>query len=334
MSKRALSNSEESILQLGLNFVIAPTSIPELNIIAKTEATAWIPDDESAAKLRSAVQSCLTNPKMLKSNMTKDEKLALKKLAEDKGNATVVLNKEDYNQKMNDLMKDASYKQMKSNPTTKVEKKVAAALKEVESRGGLSSAQRKSLANNYSTPPQLYSLLKIHKNGTPFRLIVSSIDSPIYRLAKHLASILQPLVGTTTSYVRDSGDFVTKFEAIDVEEEDMMVSFDVVSLFTRVPVSEALWVIEDLLADDDTLRNRTTLLPADFVSLVCHWVSYIIVSLTRLCLTTTNFQFGGDFYKQVEGAAMGSPLSPVVANIYMQDFEQRALTTAPLKPSL
>ena len=93
---------------------------------------------------RKAVQSCLTNPKLPKSNMTKDEKLALKKLAEDKdivilpvdnGNATVVLNKEDYNQKMNDLLKDARYKQMKSNPTTKVEKKVATALKEVESRG-------------------------------------------------------------------------------------------------------------------------------------------------------------------------------------------------------
>ena len=102
----------------------------------------------------------------------------------------------------------------------------------------------------------------------------------------------------------------------------MMVSFDVVSLFTRVPVSEALRVIEDLLADDDTLRYWITLLPAD------------IVSLSRLCLTTTYFQFGGDFYEKVEGVAMGSPLSPVVANIYMQDFEQRAMTTATLKPSL
>ena len=63
----------------------------------------------------------------------------------------------------------------------------------------------------------------------------------------------------------------------------MMVSFDVVSLFMTVPVSEALWVIEDLLADDDILRTRTTLLPAD------------IVSLSRLCFTTIYFQFGGDF---------------------------------------
>ena len=92
--------------------------------------------------------------------------------------ATVVLNKEDYSQKMNNILKDARYKQMKSNPTTKVEKKVADALKEAKSRGGLSSAQRKSLANNYSTPPQLYGLPKIHKNGTPFRLFVSSTDLP------------------------------------------------------------------------------------------------------------------------------------------------------------
>ena len=88
-----------------------------------------------------------------------------------------------------------------------------------------------------------------------------------------------------------------------------MVSFDVVILFTRVPVSEALCVIEDLLADDDTLETRTTMLPTD------------IVSLTRLCLTTTYFQFGRVFDEQVEGAAMDSPLSPVVANIYMQDFD-------------
>lgn len=102
--------------------------------------------------------------KLLKSNMIKDQKRALKNLVEDngidKGNATEVPNKEVYNQKINDLLKDASYKQMKSNPTTKVEKKVADALKEVESRAGLSSAQqRKFLVNNYSTPPRLFNQL-------------------------------------------------------------------------------------------------------------------------------------------------------------------------------
>ena len=85
---------------------------------------------------------------------------------------------------------------MKHNPTTMVEKKVANTLKVVESRGGLSNAQWKSLVNNYSTPPQLYGLRNIHKGDTLLRPIVSSIDSPTYKLVKHLASILQPLVGT------------------------------------------------------------------------------------------------------------------------------------------
>ena len=66
---------------------------------------------------------------------------------------------------------------------------------------------------------------------------------------------------------------------------------------------------EDLLVDDDTLKTWTTLLPAD------------IMSLNRLCLTTTYFQFGGNFYKQV-AVAMGSPPSPVIANKYMQDYER------------
>lgn len=239
----------------------------------------------------------------------------------DKGNAIVVLNKGDYNKKMEDLLEDSSYRSLRSNPTARVEKKVADALKEVENKGCIPTNLRKSLSNKYSTPPQLYGLPKIHKKGTPLRPIVSSIDSPTYKLAKHLANILQPLVGTTSSYVKDSEDFVTKLEGTDLQEDDVFVSFDVVSLFTKVPTGEALRVIEELLIKDDTLQGRTTLLPMD------------IVSLTSLCLKTTYFQFGGRFYEQVEGAAMGSPLSPVVANIFMQEFEMRTLHKAPLKPS-
>ena len=102
---------------MGLNFVPAPTSISEKTIIAETEAVA----DEDGAKLGTAVQSCLINPKLPKSNITKGQMLALEKLGEDKdiailtaerGTATVVLNKDSYNQNMKDLLKvkDMSYK--------------------------------------------------------------------------------------------------------------------------------------------------------------------------------------------------------------------------------
>ena len=54
----------------------------------------------------------------------------------------------------------------------------------------------------------------------------------------------------------------------------------------------------------------------------------------ELCLKSTYFQFGESFYEQVEGAAMGTPLSPVLANIFMEDFEIHALETSPWKPKM
>ena len=59
-----------------------------------------------------------------------------------------------------------------------------------------------------------------------------------------------------------------------------------------------------------------------------------IIKLLEFCLRSTYFVFQGQHFEQVEGAAMGSPLSPIVANIYMEHFETRALETAPHPPSL
>ena len=54
-----------------------------------------------------------------------------------------------------------------------------------------------------------------------------------------------------------------------------------------------------------------------------------IISLLEFCLRSTCFVFQGKYYEQVEGVAMGSPLSAIVANIFMKDFETKALETPP-----
>ena len=92
----------------------------------------------------------------------------------------------------------------------------------------------------------------------------------------------------------------------------MLVSFDVSSLFTNVPVDEAVRVIRDRLQEDRTLGDRTTLSPGK------------VAGLLETCLKSTYFSYGGDFYEQQEGAAMGSPVSAAVANLYMEFFEELA----------
>ncbi len=94
-----------------------------------------------------------------------------------------------------------------------------------------------------------------------------------------------------------------------------MVSFDVVSLFTSVPTDMAVQVARRRLEKDQSFPERTDLSVDD------------IMDLLTLCLNATFLQFRGKVYQQVHGTAMGSPVSEVIANLVMEDVEERALTT-------
>ena len=84
-----------------------------------------------------------------------------------------------------------------------------------------------------------------------------------------------------------------------------MISYDMSALFTSIPTCEAKKVIRDRLKKDKTLPTR------------CELNVDQLVTLLELCLDTTYFMFEGQFYRQTHGAAMGSPVSPIVANLYM-----------------
>ena len=103
---------------------------------------------------------------------------------------------------------------------------------------------------------------------------------------------------------------------------DRLVSFDVTNLFTQVPITDALLVIERKLSQDHSLLERITIpIPQ-------------LVELTELCLRSSYFQLQDKYYEQIEGAAMGSPLSPIVANLFMENLEEEAIRSAPLQPKL
>ena len=97
---------------------------------------------------------------------------------------------------------------------------------------------------------------------------------------------------------------------------ECLSSYDVTALITSVPVEPALDIIKDLLQQDNTLKERTVLPVKD------------IILLLEFCLHNTYFSFQGQFYEQLEGAGIGSPIIPIVAKLYMEKFEQRALSTA------
>jgi len=86
-----------------------------------------------------------------------------------------------------------------------------------------------------------------------------------------------------------------------------MVSFDVVFLFTSVLTVDSLELLSHHFEDD-------------------------ALALFKHVPTSTYFCIHGQFYKQMEGVAMGSPLSPVIVNFFMEDFEKKAIEQATHKP--
>ena len=203
------------------------------------------------------------------------------------------------------LCNSGSYKKLSKNPLKKISRTVALAIK---SSNYVACISHKLIESSPITL-RIYGLPKIHKEGAPLRPIVNTISGPTYLQAKFLALKLKPLVGLTESFAKDPLSFVEELKGIKLDPGEMLVSCDVVSLYTCIPIKEAIDVI-----------NRVTNLDT--------------ACLVEICLTSTFFSFEGEFFEQTCGVAMGSPQSPVVANIFMEDFESKALSSAQLLPKL
>jgi len=98
---------------------------------------------------------------------------------------------------------------------------------------------RSRTSRNDGLLPRAYSLLKVHKSDCPFR-IVSSLDSPLYNLATFLHKILIKNIPVTNSHLNNSFDLVQKLKDIQVDNDYILISLDVVSLFTNIPIDLAI----------------------------------------------------------------------------------------------
>ena len=132
-----------------------------------------------------------------------------------------------------------------------------------------------------------------------------------------MATVLSPLIGKTEHHVKNSNEFVKEVQEIRLDPDEELRSYDVSALFTSVLIDKAPLVIKDKLEEDDTLSERTSLEPDD------------IIRLLGLCLSCTFFLFQGEYYLQIHGTAMDSPVFPIVCNLYMESSEEKALATAP-----
>ena len=113
-----------------------------------------------------------------------------------------------------------------------------------------------------ASSPKLYGLPKIHKkNNNPLMPIVSSRGSVTYGIAKELARILKLLTGNTIHHVNNSSEFADDIMKIKLDRGECIISYNLSSLFTSIPVKSATQMIKNNLELDTELHKEQQCLP-------------------------------------------------------------------------
>ena len=138
------------------------------------------------------------------------------------------------------------------------------------------------------------------------RPVLSMPGSAYHKVAEYVAKCLSVVpecnINASTKHICDS------LKTISLEVDEEVVSFDVVSLYTNVPVMEAINVCTDMLYDLPT-EKRPNIDKDTFVALA-KVASCEVIMLTH-----------DGFYKQIDGLAMGSPPAPHFANGWLSQYD-------------
>jgi hypothetical protein len=114
----------------------------------------------------------------------------------------------------------------------------------MKKKSGIADKVVKTLIPGNTVSARLYRWPKIHKQNIPLQHTVDVISSPTYLAVKHLARLLAPMIGHTAHHMKTSADFIQKLQTTSVKDPDILISFDLTSMFTRAPPKETLQLPE------------------------------------------------------------------------------------------
>ena len=290
--------------------------------------------DEFRHKTSILLKKCgASDPKSLAliKNLARDKSIIITKA--DKGRTVVLLDREEYINKMENLISDhTTFKQIYEDPTIAEEDRLTRKLRQMKERDFITEQEYNHCYPSGSQPARLYGLPKVHKPGLPLRPILSASGTFNYGIAQLLVRRLSHLKKHPT-IVTDTFKLVDELHSLKIDmNQHKLVSFDVVSLFTNVPLNDTIKIILDELYRDEcqctTSHNNHTLNTKKKKQEKCKIcldradMKWLLETAT----SRTHFLFNGKIYSQINGVAMGSPVGPLLADIFLVHLEKKLMS--------
>jgi hypothetical protein len=317
--------NEMNLLNKGLKYNFCKKSKQGIfdELIAAESAIKCIPNTDTRNSLRAIVNNKIRS--IQKKDTTQQNKTASieqralnsikEKLTEnnaliskaDKGNSIVILYQNEYVNKVNNFIEANNIVKIDKDPTQKYSTIINKAIN--SSKALLSPDEIKNIKMMNPCAPSLRGLPKVHKPEMPIRPLVNFTTAPTYKVAKKLDQILRIHYEFTTSHsLKNSLDFVEKTKDIEIQNHHTLASFDIVNLYTNVPVKETLEIIENHLKNNSILTAETR---------------NELMNLLKITLSQNYFIFNNEYYSQPDGLTMGSPLSGILSEIYLNHIENK-----------
>lgn len=234
----------------------------------------------------------------------------------DKGKHTVLIYKKEYIEKMNKLVLETDdYIRIDSIDLKVLEDKNNMFVEMLMDRKAFKHG---ACFDSCTFVAQMYGLVKIHKKGYPVRPITAACASPGFALAKFFTELLTNVFWEDGFHVRNSLQFVKGLQDVEIADDEQMISFDVVSMFTNIPIDHMI----------DLIGERREQIFANS-GIEFELFKEIMLFLLKECAV---FSWNNTAYMQRDSLAMGSPLSPILAKILMTKLMRMTLPSLCLQP--
>jgi hypothetical protein len=319
----AFSDNEMSLLQKGPKYNIHAKRhnwIQNLALEAETAITK-LPANERepyrnivADRIRTLQRNDTTTPKI--HHESKLVESINKKLNEnnamiagaDKGNSIVVIQKDHYEDKIQDFLRNQSCTSTTRDPTNSFQAKVTETLK--LSKTLIPKDCRWKYTNLNPSAPTLKGLIKLHKAGQPIRPVVNWRGAPAYKLSKLFTQTINNITPLPNALnIRNTTELVADLQKTPMRPHYKLASLDISNLYSNIPIQDTKTILSNILkhSETDPQTQKELLMWYD--------------TITR----QNYFAHNHNIMTQQNGLAMGAPSSGLIAEIFLQHTEHKHL---------
>lgn len=225
----------------------------------------------------------------------------------DKGKVTVILEKENYVAKMNDLLLDRNtYTLINVSAHNSFNIQNQKLLHRLAHHGLVSESAISTILANEQRIANMYGLIKLHKPSTPARPVVNTQSTPGYTIAKCITSILTQAKDNHKYNIMNTKHLLQKLGHIETEPADVFVTVDIRDMFTNITTQMAIKSVRKRYQQQKITQEIPLQLIIDCITFVTQFA--------------TEIEFNGLLYKQIRGLRMGGSLSTILADFVVEDI--------------